>query len=107
MPIDKTHSQTEITDQGLPGDYHIFKQGNLEVHLMPSPLFELSKEILRHPGCLAAIEQGVGGNAGEWWTKLASIAAYVDVAVDGHYNAADLERVADICLRRLRSGEYD
>jgi hypothetical protein len=67
----------------------------------PEVFIQLSREILHpaHEKLIAVLE---AEPTPEFSDKIATIAAYVNVALDGHYTQEDLEKVAGICLERLK-----
>lgn len=95
-------SRSTISDEGKPGDFQIRKVGKLTIHMIPQVLVELNKEVLKRPDALQAIADGPGGGAGDWWRKLASLAAHYNILMDDTYTAADLEKIAAIVLERMR-----
>lgn len=86
------------------GDYKILHTaGGVQLHMINEVYIRLTKEIhLYHPDVAAAI-QAVAANdpRTDWITKLSAVAAACEILMDGHFTAAELEKVADACLAIL------
>lgn len=60
---------------------------------------ELAKEVSHHP----ALKKLLADHPPEEFEiKLAEIAAYCGVAVDGYLYDKDIDQLCDLCIRRLR-----
>lgn len=73
----------------------------LHIVMFPEAIQELSQEITYHPELQEKLQWKENSNL-DATDKIAVIAAYCDVALDGYYTAEDLEKIADICVKRLR-----
>jgi hypothetical protein len=73
----------------------------LHIVMFPEAIQELSQEITHHPELQEKLQWKENSNLTAE-DKIAVIAAYCDVALDGYYTVEDLEKVADICVKRLR-----
>ena len=86
------------------GDYPVIKTAGATVHMIPEALFQLNVEIGEH-GPIELLEYMARVTAAStnptWVTKLAAVAAFVGIAIDGTYNAATLNKLADECRARL------
>lgn len=71
----------------------------MHIQQFPEVFLQLQEEIGFHP---ALVEQLGRVPANEFEQKIAVIAAYCEVLLDGIYDQKDIEKIADICLRRLR-----
>ena len=72
-------------------------------HIFPEVFIQLSREI-QHPLHVALQEKLLADTtAKDFVDRLVIVATYCLVAVDGHYTEEDLEKVAGICLERLKS----
>lgn len=63
------------------------------------PLQRLQQELTHHP----VLQEYLGNHpASEFEVKLAEIATYCEVALDGIYDAYDIDRLADIFTKKLQ-----
>jgi hypothetical protein len=68
------------------------------INIWPDELIQLNREILNHPELM---ERLANHPAGEWEIKLAEIALYCEVIVNGYYLPEELVRLAGILLQKL------
>lgn len=76
----------------------------MQIVLFPEEILNLQLEIVKHPPLVEQLRQDPNEDFG---TKLGTIAAYVDVALDGDYTGMDILRIAKILTDKLydkRSG---
>ncbi len=69
------------------------------LEFFPDSYIALNQELTNHP-VLTDILQNQPAN--EFELRLAEICTYCDVVLDGHYARADLEKLADILVNKLR-----
>ena len=62
----------------------------------------LAQEVKNHPK-LVEVLQGMDAGPDDWELRLAAIAHYCGIVVDGEYMPSELDKLADICYWRLRS----
>lgn len=60
---------------------------------------QLAKEIQFHPDLLQALAES---DANDFETKLAVIAAHVNIVLDDEYTQKDIDHICDLCWNRLR-----
>ena len=65
----------------------------------PEVYIALNKEVLNHP---TLMERLAKHPEAEFEIKLAEVAAYCLIAVDGEFFPKDLEKLAELCLTRLQ-----
>lgn len=89
--------------------------------MFPQEWVELQKEVSYHPDCITAIMSATDYvqqnpfehtlNMGDWETaflvKLAAIAAYCKIAVDGGYNLKEINRLCELCTEYLRDNRKE
>lgn len=68
------------------------------LNIWPQELIELNQEILNHPKLQ---ERLANHPVAEWEIKMAEIALYCEVIVDGDYLPEDMQRLAGILYRKL------
>ena len=84
------------------------KVGKMEVAMLPEVLIQLNIELgenqLAHADLLEYVGRVVDatGPKADWITKISAIAAYLGILMDGSYDAAAFNRVAEECLNQLR-----
>ena len=85
-------------------------------HYFPQEWIELQKEISYHPNAILAVMSATDYvqnnpfehslNMGDWQTaflvKLAAIAAYCGIVVDGNYDGKQLNHLCTLCTEKLR-----
>ena len=59
----------------------------------------LQQEVMQHPELMTLLANHGGA---EWETKLAEIAAYCGVILDGAYLPEELDNLCDILIRKLQ-----
>jgi hypothetical protein len=69
------------------------------VAFFPEVFFRLQDEISFHPELQILL---VKHEAAEWETKMAEIAAYCGIVLDGTYTQDDFEKIAAACIERLK-----
>lgn len=75
------------------------ESGKIKLMYFGPEMLELNKEVRNHPKLTQRL---VKMNALDFETKIASVAAYCGVALDGAYDEEDLENIAKLCLAELR-----
>lgn len=68
----------------------------------PEVLLALQQEIFEHPNLLAILNANVSSTDG-WEQKLAHVAAYCGVELDGYYDEADIQLLGKLLLQKLQS----
>ena len=66
----------------------------------PEAFIALNKEVIYHPRLMAILAKHPEA---EFELKLAEIAAYCFIEVDGEFTQDDLVKLADLCLERLKA----
>lgn len=66
----------------------------------PESYIELSKECLEHPRLMALLYDLPV--AADFSARLGVIAAYCNILLDDIYTPADMERIAELCIWRLK-----
>jgi hypothetical protein len=61
-------------------------------------LIALNREVSKHPDLVELLQKQ---ELRDMEVRLAEVAAYCGVALDGDYYPADINNIADICTRRL------
>ena len=72
----------------------------LILHMFPQAAVDLAEEVKKHPILLR--ELSLLGPASHLEFRIAVIAKYVDVIMDGEYSESRLEGLFDLLLRRLK-----
>lgn len=67
--------------------------------MFPEEAIELSKEILHHPKLQERLARHPSS---EFEVRLAEIALYCDVLVDGEYTNAEIVRLCGVLVRKLK-----
>ncbi len=78
------------------------------INIWPDELIALNQEVLHHPILMQLLgnhERKDGIN--EWETKLAEIAMYCEVILDGTYNEEELIKLCDILRTKLIERRQD
>jgi len=89
--------------------------------MFPQEWIELQKEVSYHPDCIVAIMSATDYvqqnpfehtlNMGDWETaflvKLAAVAAYCKIAIDGEYNLKEINRLCELCTEYLRDNREE
>ena len=68
------------------------------INIWPEELIHLNQEIANHPKLMALL---ANHPVAEWEIKMAEIALYCEVIVDGDYLPEDMQRLAGILYRKL------
>lgn len=68
------------------------------INIWPDEVTNLQREIARHPKLMKRLQNHGGG---EWEVKLAEIALYCDVVLDGEYLPEDVQKLCGILERKL------
>lgn len=63
-------------------------------------LIELNREVANHPELVELLARQ---ESPEMEVRLAEIAAYCEIVLDGFYDQHDIAKIADECIRRLKS----
>ena len=71
---------------------------NLIIQQFPESYIALNRELSYHPQLVEFLQKHP---ANEFELRMAEICAYCSIALDGQYTPKDLERLADILLKRL------
>lgn len=74
------------------------------LNFFPDPFIQLNMEILNHP---ILGEMLSGHPAHEWEIRLAQIAQYCEVVLDGCYMPEDIENICTILVKRLVAKRVD
>lgn len=74
------------------------------INIWPEELIQLNRETLNHPKLM---ERLANHPSGEWEIKIAEIALYCEVILDGHYLPEDMIRIASVLLKRLIAKRED
>lgn len=70
----------------------------LIIQQFPESFIALNREIPYHPQLVEFLQKHP---ANEFELRMAEICAYCSIALDGQYTPGDMERLADILVRRL------
>lgn len=73
-------------------------------HLFPEVYFQLQDECSFHPHLQLLLAKHP---AAEFEVKLAEIAAYCGIILDGTYDNADFDRIAGLCIVKLKERAMD
>lgn len=68
------------------------------INIWPEELIQLNRETLNHPKLM---ERLANHPSSEWEIKIAEIALYCEVILDGHYLPEEMVRLAAILTKRL------
>jgi hypothetical protein len=68
--------------------------------MFPTALIELNREVAYHPDLVEILSKQ---ESPDLEVRLAEIAAYCEIILDGFYTQDDISRIADECIRRLKS----
>lgn len=71
----------------------------LNLHYFSESRIALAREVHNHPELLKLL---ANHPAAEFEIKLAEIATYCDVILDGDYTPADLDGLCDLLIRKLK-----
>jgi hypothetical protein len=71
----------------------------MRLEFFPESYIQLGREIAHHPKLVSLLQQQ---EANEFEIRIAVVAAYCEVMLDGLYSPKDLEKLADILLKRLQ-----
>lgn len=70
---------------------------------LPIERIELNIECTHHPLLIEKLREiQILSDDNSFETMLAGVAAYCEVALDGYYSQADINRICTICTERLR-----
>lgn len=75
----------------------------LVINYFPASLMELQAEIAEHPQLLELVTRLSSDPRNDFYTKIAHIAAYCNIAVDGSFDDDEITALGRLCLERLRS----
>lgn len=70
----------------------------VHINLFPEPFIQLQAELIHHPALQEVLQQQPGA---EWEIRLAQIAHYCEVILDGNYLPEDIERICEILRIKL------
>lgn len=73
----------------------------MEIEMFPEAAIELHKEVSKHPVLLSALNSL--GSESTLNERIAIIAAYCGMVLDGYYQEKELERLFQIMLDKLRN----
>lgn len=68
------------------------------INIWPDEVINLQREIARHPKLMKLLQNHPGD---AWEVKLAEIALYCDVVLDGDYLPEDVQKLCGILERKL------
>lgn len=72
----------------------------MHLEFFPDSYIALNQELGNHPDLCELLSKHPPQ---EFEIRLAEIAAYCEVALDGYYTPADLDKLCDILVRKLKS----
>ena len=75
----------------------------INIEMFSEARIELTKESKEHPELVFCLNQIKEQGANEWTDQIACIAAYCYIRVDGLYTGAELDKLAEILLFKLKS----
>lgn len=76
----------------------------VHINLFPEPFIRLQAELVHHPALQDILQQQPGT---EWEVRLAQIAHYCEVILDGHYLPEDIEKICVILEKKLLERRKD
>lgn len=74
------------------------------INIWPDELINLQREIAHHPDIQKLL---ANHPVAEWEVKLAEIALYCEVIVDGHYEPEEIKKLCGILERKLKERRKD
>lgn len=69
------------------------------INIFPDEVIHLQREIINHPKLMNRLANN--HRADSWETKLAEIAHYCDMILDGDYTEEDIKRICTILEKKL------
>ena len=71
------------------------------IQYFPQEVMELQAEIQYHPK-LQELMHSYNEQYFDFWMKVAGIAAYCNIALDGNYTEEEMVKICKLCLDRLK-----